>query len=345
LLRVSVSDSGIGMSAEQQTKIFAAFAQADSSTTRQYGGTGLGLTIVAQLVALMDGTLRVESELGSGTTFHLAVRLGLPRQQPVTAMPQQAPPTRSKPARRLNILVAEDHPINQILVAALLTEWGHSCSIANNGIEVLRMLARQPREQPFDLILMDGQMPEMDGYQATAEIRRREGASGKHIHIIAVTAHAMKDDREACLAAGMDDYVSKPIDPDQLLERLEAVPAGAAGPGPRSFDVENALARARGKLSLLKQLAQLLLQDLPNALGAIRAAIEAGDAHVLEREAHRLRGAAFTVSAEPLAEAAHQLEQTGRNQEFDRMPQAAAELEARAAELAIDLQAFLRSDN
>jgi PAS domain S-box-containing protein len=345
LLRVSVSDSGIGMSAEQQTKIFAAFAQADSSTTRQYGGTGLGLTIVAQLVALMDGTLRVESELGSGTTFHLAVRLGLPRQQPVTAIRQQAPPTRSKPARRLNILVAEDHPINQILVATLLTEWGHSCSIAKNGIEVLRMLARQPPEQPFDLILMDGQMPEMDGYQATAEIRRRERASGEHIHIIAVTAHAMKDDREACLAAGMDDYVSKPIDPEQLQERLEAVPAGAAGPGPRSFDVENALARARGKLSLLKQLAQLLLQDLPNALGAIRAAVEAGDAHALERAAHRLRGAAFTVGAEPLAEAAHQLEQTGRNQQFDRLPQAAAELEARAAELAIDLQAFLRSDS
>jgi PAS domain S-box-containing protein len=486
LLHLSVSDSGIGMSAEQQTKIFTAFAQADSSTTRQYGGTGLGLTIVAQLVALMGGKLWVESELGSGTTFHLTVRLGLPRQQPVTAMQQRAPglhempvlvvddnrtsrlilgevlvswgmrpvlaadghqalaemrqqaalgepfsvvlvdsdmphfdgfelaqaikssdtfdsdiimmlssdglsgemarcaelgvtrfvkkpvtqselfdaivsatniatedatdataqdpPSRTKPARRLNILVAEDHPINQILVATILTDWGHTFSIANNGSEVLRMLERQPEDHPFDLILMDGQMPETDGYQATAEIRRRERGTGKHIHIIAVTAHAMKDDREACLAAGMDDYVSKPIDPDQLLERLEATPVAAGSVRP-SFDIDSALARARGKMALLKQLAGLLLQDMPNALGAIRSALADADAGGVERAAHRLRGAAFIVSAEPLAEAAHLLEQLGRSQQFERMAQAAAALEAGAAELATDLKAFTEDIN
>jgi CheY-like chemotaxis protein len=128
------------------------------------------------------------------------------------------PALADKPARTLDVLVAEDHPVNQRLVAEILSDRGHRFTIVNNGVEVLQMLDRQS----FDVILMDGQMPQMDGYQAAREIRRREASTGRHIRIIALTAHAMKEDREKCIAAGMDDYIAKPIDPDRLLERVEA---------------------------------------------------------------------------------------------------------------------------
>jgi PAS domain S-box-containing protein len=373
LVHITVSDSGIGMSAEQQANIFMAFAQADSSTTRQFGGTGLGLSIVSQLVNLMDGTIRVESELGKGTTFHLTVRLGLPQQQPapieqqalalknmralVSGASDDAVPLSATPARTLNVLIAEDHPVNQILVSAILNGRGHSFSIAKNGLEVLQLLDREGA-QPFDLILMDGQMPEMDGYQATVEIRRRERSTGQHLHIIALTANAMKDDREKCIAAGMDDYVTKPIDPDQLLALLEAIslaarrppamalPAASTAPGrrQRAFDLDAALKRTRGKRALLKQLADLFLQDLPVVLAELQGAVAAGDARAVERSAHRLRGAAFTVSAAPLAEAANSLELMGRNGQLEDVHAATSELQQRAAELATELEEFTEND-
>jgi PAS domain S-box-containing protein len=507
LLHISVADTGIGMTGEQQATIFHAFQQADSSTTRQFGGTGLGLSIVSQLVGLMDGSIRVESALGTGTTFHVAVRLGVPERQPLTAAAQQplalknmpvlvvddnrsnrlilaeiliswglrpalaaggqqaleemrqhaargtpfplvlldtgmpefdgfdlvraiqaAPELNSaivmmlsssdfsseiarcdalgvtrfvrkpvkqselfdaivsaaniapgatagpsddgallpsSPGRKLNVLVAEDHPVNQVLIAAILNGRGHSFSIANNGLEVLRLLDRTPGEHPpFDVVLMDGQMPEMDGYQATAEIRRRERGTGRHLRIIAVTANAMKDDRDKCMAAGMDDYVSKPIDADQLLERLEsaaprlglaalplapampAMPAMPAAAGPAAaFDIDAALKRTRGKHSLLKQLAQMLVQDLPPTLAELESALAASDLRAVERTAHRLRGAAFTVCAEPLAAAAGTLEQTARNNDAGQLDGAWRALQARAAELAAGLTAFTENEN
>jgi two-component system sensor histidine kinase/response regulator len=271
-----------------------------------------------------------------------------------TRVTDDAQPLRTKAERRLNVLIAEDHPVNRALLTEILIGRGHSVSIANNGIEVLHMLDRQS----FDIILMDGQMPEMDGYQATVEIRRREKLTGKHIHIIAVTAHAMKDDRERCLAAGMDDYVTKPIDPDQLLERLEiaqvhSIESGSghqatevvAGASPRAFDFENALKRSRGQLTLLKQLAHLFLQNLPKALDDIESAVAAGDARALERSAHRLKGAASLISADALAEAANKLERMGRNNELDRLQEVAMELKARAPELVTTLEAFTGSDS
>jgi CheY-like chemotaxis protein len=259
-------------------------------------------------------------------------------------------PAWGKPARILNILVAEDHPVNQTLVAEILNDRGHSYSIANNGLEVLRML----EEQSFDAILMDGQMPVMDGYQATEEIRRREQSTGKHVRIIAVTAHAMQADREKCLAAGMDDYVSKPIDPDELLERLEAEQASAAVPMPpdaavqaktegvlRAFNTDGALKRARGKQALLQQMVQAFLKDLPGSLSDIDAAFAADDAYRLERTAHRLRGAAIMLGAERVAEAAEQLERSGSNEELDSAQEAIRELKERAAQLINELTEFI----
>jgi CheY-like chemotaxis protein len=260
-------------------------------------------------------------------------------------------------ARKLNVLVAEDHPVNQVVIAAILNGRGHSFSIANNGVEVLRLLERAPGEHPpFDVVLMDGQMPTMDGYQATREIRRRERSTGKHLRIIAVTANAMKDDRDKCIAAGMDDYVTKPIDADQLLERLESMsparggvaqsPAAAtAPPTVAAFALDAALQRARGKRTLLRQLVQLLLQDLPDTLAGLESALAANDARLVERTAHRLRGAALTVCAEPLAAAAAELELAARNAEYAHMQEGVGELQARAAELATELKAFMENDN
>jgi CheY-like chemotaxis protein len=260
------------------------------------------------------------------------------------------------PPRKLNVLVAEDHPVNQVLIAAILNGRGHSFSIANNGIEVLRLLDRTPGEHPpFDVVLMDGQMPVMDGYQATREIRRRERASGQHLRIIAVTANAMKDDRDKCMAAGMDDYVTKPIEADQLLERLESVAPAPDGAGQaaaaeapaafKAFTLDAALQRTRGKRALLRQLIELLLQDLPETLAGLESALAANDARQVERSAHRLRGAAFTVCAEPLAAAAAELELAARNAELARMQEGFGELQARAAELATELNAFMENDN
>jgi CheY-like chemotaxis protein/HPt (histidine-containing phosphotransfer) domain-containing protein len=238
------------------------------------------------------------------------------------------------------------------MIAAILNGRGHSCTIANNGLEVLRLLDRAPGEHPpFDVVLMDGQMPEMDGYQASAEIRRRERGTGQHLRIIAVTANAMKDDRDKCMAAGMDDYVSKPIDADQLLEHLEAAaPRTGLAPLPApalaaAFDIDAALKRTRGKHALLKQLAQLLLQDLPPTLAGLESTLAASDLQAVERTAHRLRGAAFTVCAEPLAAAADILERTARNKESGRLDSAWRTLQARAAELSIELAAFTENEN
>ena len=221
--------------------------------------------------------------------------------------------------KALRVLVAEDHPINQTLVTELLRARGHFYALANNGHEVLRMM----QEHRFDAILMDGQMPEMDGYQATAEIRRREVGTERHIHIVAVTAHAMQQDRDLCLAAGMDDYIAKPIEPDQLFACLERPWAGALqaddteleAPSPsahRVFDLDAALRRTRGKKALLVLMAKAFVDAAPAELGELRSACAATDAVKLERGAHRMKGAASTLTGEAVAAAAGAIEKLAR---------------------------------
>lgn len=215
-LHFSVTDTGIGIPENRQTKIFDVFEQVDMSNTRRYGGTGLGLTISSQLVRMMDGQLAVESEVGRGSTFHFTARLGLATQAELTdKQPVAELPTRLDPLR---ILLVEDSPVNQKLAATLLRKRGHDVSVANNGREALESLD----SQPFDLVLMDIQMPEMDGLEATRAIREKERETGEHIPIIALTAHALEGDRERCLDAGMDNYLAKPIHAKRLLATIEA---------------------------------------------------------------------------------------------------------------------------
>ena len=217
----SVRDTGVGIPLDKQKTIFEAFTQADSSITRLFGGTGLGLTIASRLVGMLGGEIWVESEPGQGSCFHFTAQFSV-AAQPVGAPPEAPDPSShqtdgrsAQHSRALNILVAEDNPTNQQLLRRILEKRGHAVVVACDGREALDLLS----QHEFDLVLMDVQMPEMDGLQATAVIREAERSTGKHEKIIALTAHAMKGDEERCLAAGMDGYLAKPIQ----LRLLEAV--------------------------------------------------------------------------------------------------------------------------
>jgi signal transduction histidine kinase/CheY-like chemotaxis protein len=215
-LRIAVRDTGIGIPPDKQQGVFAAFSQADTSTTRRFGGTGLGLTICARLVGLMGGRIWLESEDGLGSTFYFTIQV---QSAEIASAPAPLAPLSSTPpsSRVLQILLVEDHPINQILATTLLKKWGHTVALANNGQEALDMFGRQT----WDVILMDMQMPIMGGLEATRLIRTAEKSSGKRTPIIAMTANAMDSDRQACLQAGMDDHLAKPFNAQGLQAMLE----------------------------------------------------------------------------------------------------------------------------
>ena len=460
LLHVAVTDTGIGIPQDRQQLIFGAFTQADTSTTRRYGGTGLGLTICQRLVGMMGGRIWVESQVGQGSTFHFTVRLGPARQplarraaedlavlrglpvlavddnetnrrflgallaswgaeptlaiggrealvaleaawsadrsfrlmlldarmpgtdgfavaerirqegglagatvmlltsdlqkgdlgrcrelgiartliKPVTpselldaillalAEPGNSTATDAAtagrsvpgPLRQLRVLVAEDNTVNQRLVVRLLEKLGHSAVVAGNGQEVLAALDKRM----WDLILMDVQMPEMDGFTATAEIRRREAATpGRHLPIVALTAHAMRGDRERCLAAGMDDYLTKPV----MLERLSGALARLfpGDPGRATVaaaidhvahpagDLATALRYTGGDRRLLRELLAIFVEACPTHLQEIRDAVTQGHPRELERVAHGLKGSLRSFGAAEAAQTADQLERLG----------------------------------
>jgi CheY-like chemotaxis protein len=231
----------------------------------------------------------------------------------ISEVPQESP-------QNLNILLAEDNAVNRVLAQKLLQKQGHTVTSVNNGIEALQ-LWEQNQSRQFDIILMDVQMPEMDGLQATTRIREKELATGAHIPIIAVTAHAMKRDRERCVAAAMDGYLAKPIDPGDLAKvilftvpagtKLPAVPAVCAAPaapimkGPSDAEL---LARFDGDGELLKELAGIFLTECPKMLDEIRAALGAADSKALERAAHTLKGSVGNFATLDPWETAQRLE-------------------------------------
>jgi two-component system, sensor histidine kinase and response regulator len=486
-LQFSVKDTGIGIPKEKHALIFQSFSQADTSTTRKYGGTGLGLTISVRLVEMMGGRVWIESETGRGSTFHFTATFARPRgpaadapepppvklhgltvlvvddnatnrrileevlrqwQMRVTAvdgarpalaaleragacgepfalvlidghMPgmdgftlaeriQQAPQTAGttlvmltsggqpgdvarcrelgigsylmKPIkqsdllraissalrltaqvesrtgqdptpprinrRSLHVLLAEDNLVNQRLGVRLLEKAGHSFVIAGNGREALTALERQA----FDLVLMDVEMPEMGGFEATALIRERERINGRHVPIIAMTAHALKGDRERCLAAGMDGYIAKPIHAEDLrrvMDGLVPPTAPVVAPVPvvdgSGLNPAAALEGVGGDRQLLAELIGVFATMCPRWVADIREAISRGDAARLRRAAHSLKGAVGNFRAARAFDEAQRLETMGRDGDLASAPDVCAKLEQHLNRLLPALEAFVRS--
>ena len=316
--RFSVRDSGIGINDDTQVRLFQAFSQADSSTTRQYGGTGLGLAVSSQLAGLMGGQLTVESTPGQGSCFTLLLHLS-PTTLPLAELPSQ-------PAIQLQgrILVVEDHPVNQKVLAHQLREMGLHYAVAAGGKEALGLLA----EDDFDLVLMDWQMPEMDGLEATRLIRQLP-TDIRHVPIIALTANASAGFREACLTAGASDYLSKPYSEAALAAMLMQWlphPRPAAERAPL-LDLPALHARYPGNPQLVQDLESVFLSTTGASLAVLRHAIEQGDAGTCRKEAHALKGAAASVLATVVQEGAARIERDVQNGDFAAAAAALAALE------------------
>ena len=295
LLEVQVQDTGIGIPAGSEGRIFESFEQADGSMARRYGGTGLGLAIAKRLVGLMGGSIAVGSEAGRGTTFTFTVRCPAVVGAKAASSAGLLQPARAS-LRGVRVLVAEDNAVNQEVARSFLEFLGCEVVIVDTGEKAVQALGARP----YDAALMDCQMPGMDGFEAAREIRRREEAETQpRTPIIALTANAMRGDRERCLAAGMDGYVTKPVE----AERLVAVVESEAG----SFDPAAASSRLGGDPRLLRQLLDLFLEQCPAMVDEIARALAAGDAGALRRAAHALKGSVANFAVFAPVEAARRL--------------------------------------
>lgn len=341
-LHFQVRDTGIGIPEEKQRSIFDAFSQADASISRKYGGTGLGLSISARLTAMMQGQMWLESKVGQGSMFHFTAsfREAEHAEAPLTALPIPA-----EGVRRLRILLAEDNAVNQHLAVSLLEKQGHVVVVASNGMEVLTAL----RDETYDLILMDMQMPGMGGIEATARIREGERQSGGYIPIIALTANAMKGDRERCLAAGMDGYVPKPLRKPELLLAIENVMQQqgeiAAAHGRESIqgkiNVKELMERVGNDQELLARLVEIFFAELPVYRDGIAAAIAAANSNELCHTAHSLKGMLDTFTTHDGVALALRLEKMGHSGELAGAAETLLELDRELDALQLLLAKFL----
>jgi len=344
-LRFVVRDSGIGLSAEQAARLFQPFSQADETTTRRFGGSGLGLSISKRLVELMSGEIGVEAIAGEGSTFWFTLTLApADPGEAMAALSAPAPATTSPyeitaPLRGADLLLVEDNPTNQQVALAILGKMGLNVAVANHGREALELL----QAQRFDLVLMDMHMPVMDGLEATAAIRAADW--GRDIPIVAITAAAFESDCQRALAAGMNDYLSKPVDPHQLAQVLlrwlpDRAAAGAAWVGPVAgapaavpaagrgeddvgglsppddlpapslpdLDLAGTLGRLDGDRAILQLILRVFLQEVDQWPAQFAAARAEADLGTLVRLAHTLKGTAANVGATRVWETAAALE-------------------------------------
>jgi PAS domain S-box-containing protein len=376
-LHFAVTDTGIGIPLEKQKVIFEAFSQADGSTTRTYGGTGLGLAIASQLVEQMRGKIWIESAKGKGTTFHFTAWFDVADAADVSSSsPDSASPKMVISSTGagdagivatvgMRILLAEDNVINRALATGILAKRGHSLVQAANGREAVAAAA----QEAFDLILMDVQMPDMDGFEATDRIRKAELGTDHRSPIVAMTAHAMAGDRERCLAAGMDDYLSKPLIKSDLLALLDRFSAGrnpaivmgssrvpeAARPlnavpisRRESSNVESSIfSRARllddldDDEALMRQVIMLFHQNTPRLLSDIREALASGEALDMSRSAHALLSSLGAVGATCAHDLAHHLEELGQQGDLADAGATFAELERETGRVAAALDELI----
>ncbi|HRY15348.1 MAG: response regulator [Candidatus Competibacteraceae bacterium] len=366
-LRFSVSDTGIGLTSEQRERLFLAFSQADSSITRKFGGTGLGLAISMRLVQLMGGEIGVDSEYGQGSTFYFSASFDRAKDHVGLDLPEASP----QPAaagydlsrlRQKRVLIAEDNALNQQVIRELLERAEMTVVIANNGRDAIEAA----RRQSFDAVLMDLQMPVMDGLQAARELRKI--AWFADTPIIALTANVFQADIEQCLAAGMNDHIGKPIKVDELFSKLmhcfvHAIPetadgeqqlfcnqAGWADLSPtqrqsiQGLDLTTALDQMGGDNVLLGKVLNLFRQTEVESVQRIRAALAASDTGLSQRLAHTLKSTAGTVGANRLQAAARMIEETIRN--GDAVDETLlAELETAHAEVMKELGSLEASDH
>jgi signal transduction histidine kinase/response regulator RpfG family c-di-GMP phosphodiesterase len=347
MVRFAVTDTGIGIRPEQAATLFSPFVQADVSTTRKYGGTGLGLAICKQLVEMMGGTIGVESPEGMGSTFwFIAVfapaavaAISAPEstasgqgqaEEPQTSV--EAPGTVLHDAataqHAARILVAEDNLTNQIVILAQLEKLGYTADVVDDGAAAVEAVARGT----YDLVLMDCEMPTLDGYEAARRIRQ---SSQANVPIVALTAHAMAGDRDRCLGAGMDDFISKPVDLEVLVDVLnrwlrapeERESRHAEGPAPAGhppgavFDSEAFLKRLMGDRDLAGIVVKGFLSHAPAQVDTLRTRLAAGDGTGVREQAHQLKGSSATVSAIRLSAVALEMEQVAAADELNRLNQ------------------------
>jgi CheY-like chemotaxis protein/HPt (histidine-containing phosphotransfer) domain-containing protein len=317
-LHFQVQDTGIGIPADAQARIFEPFSQADGSTTRRFGGTGLGLSIVRQLVEMMGGDMGLESRVAHGSTFwfSLPLRLADAAGTPVDA-PAAASAAATGPVTG-SVLVVEDNRVNQLVVQSMLERLGCCARVVSDGALALEAL----RHARFDAILMDCQMPVMDGYTLTGRIRARE-AGGARIPIIALTANALEGDRARCLAAGMDDYLSKPFRLSELAAVLARwLPQQEQPIMEQSHDLasldQNALKAIReldagGAAGLLEQVVALYLEASPPLLVQIEQGLASGNADSVRMAAHTLKSSSANLGAQGLAQMCATLEHAARS--------------------------------
>lgn len=318
ILQFTVADTGIGIPGDVQPQLFTRFMQADSSTSRQFGGTGLGLSIVRQLVDLMGGAVEMSSVPGKGSRFTVNLPV-LPAQAPAEASVwvDLAPPTEG-----LRILLAEDNTTNQVVAFGMLRKLGYGdVAIASDGAEAVDLAL----QQDFDLILMDCQMPEMDGYEATRRLRK----AGSDAVIIAMTANAIKGDRERCLEAGMNDYLSKPID----LKVLRSMIARWVGQPSRLaelplYDEASINSRFGGDEELKEVALTAFRNTTPALLGKLKAAIEAGDRAKTQLFAHSAKGAGAMIAAERYSGIAAVIEERAATAPLEDLQRLQQELQA-----------------
>jgi CheY-like chemotaxis protein len=308
-MQFAISDTGIGIAADKIEELFQPFVQADASSTRYYGGTGLGLTISRRLAKALGGDIEVTSQAGKGSTFTLTIDAGPMKgvrwlQSLQAARPPEPPlPDDPQPSLHGRVLFAEDVPGVQVLIAFLLKRMNLEVDLAGDGRAVCAMAEKSQAEgRPYDLIFMDIQMPEMNGYEATRRLRQ-QGWQGP---IVALTAHAMVGDREKCLAAGCDDYLSKPVSPQGLREVLARyIPARDAATVTCRVEPPDAQATPHTSIERLRE---RFINGLPERAQVLEDAWRAGNRLALAQAAHQLKGTAGAYGLSRVAQAAQTVE-------------------------------------